>query len=161
MIWKRVNDKRQITATFTFAVSDFLPIKLICNGKNKRRCLPKYHFTNCFEANHWFKFEKLANLFENIIFPFLKAKREEFGYPKQQYSLIVMETFTCQKDDCQLVHESVAENVWLKHLHGHRVLEMNDCLKQQKGLILNEFDKAGKQRLSSLQTYWSIKNSLN
>ena len=55
-------------------------------------------------ANHWFKFEKRVNLFENITFPFLKAKREEFGYPKEQYSLIVMDTFTCQKDDCQLVY---------------------------------------------------------
>ena len=32
-------------------------------------------------------------MFEKIIFPYLKVKKEEFGNPKEQYSLIAMDTF--------------------------------------------------------------------
>ena len=59
------------------------------NSKTKC-CLPKYDFPNSFDVmftpNHWSNFEKCASLFEKIIFPYLKAKKEEPGYPKEQYS---------------------------------------------------------------------------
>ena len=52
-------------------------------------------------------------MFEKIIFPSLKAKKEELGYPMEQYSFIVMDTFKgqdnakikalCLKNDCELV----------------------------------------------------------
>ena len=35
-------------------------------------------------------------MFEKIIFPYLKVKKEELGYPKEQNSLIVMDTFKGQ-----------------------------------------------------------------
>ena len=58
-------------------------------------------------------FEKCVSLFKKTIFPYLKVKIEEFGYPKEQYSLIVMDTIKgqenagikelCSKNECQLV----------------------------------------------------------
>ena len=35
-------------------------------------------------------------LFDKLIFPYLKAKKEEFGYQKEQYSLIMMDSFEGQ-----------------------------------------------------------------
>ena len=40
---------------------------------------------------HLSNFQKIVSLFEKIIFPDLKAKKEELGYPKKQYSLIVID----------------------------------------------------------------------
>ena len=37
-------------------------------------------------------------MFEKIIFPYLKSKKEGLGYPKKQYSLIVMDTFKGQEN---------------------------------------------------------------
>ena len=52
-------------------------------------------------------------MFEKLIFPYLKAKKKELGYTKEQYSLIVMDTLKgqdsaetkglCLKNDCELV----------------------------------------------------------
>ena len=41
-------------------------------------------------------YEKCARLFEKLIFPYLKAKKEEFGYQKEQYTLITMDSFEGQ-----------------------------------------------------------------
>ena len=113
---KGVDDKRQITATFTVTTSgSFLPIQLIYSGFAKSS-LPKFDFPKCFDVtftpNHWSNYEKCVSLFKKIIFPYLKSKKE-FGYPKEQYSLIVMDTFKgqdnadikrfCLKNDCELV----------------------------------------------------------
>ena len=113
---KGVDDKRQITATFTVTASvSFLPILLIYSGKTKRSS-PKFDFSKCFDVtftpNHWSNNEKCISLFKKI-FPYLRSKKEELGYPKEQYSLIVMDTFKCQdnadikklclKNDCELV----------------------------------------------------------
>ena len=53
-----------------------------------------------FTANHWSNFEKcvslIESLIEKIIFPYLKPKKEELCYPKEKYSLIVMDTFKGQ-----------------------------------------------------------------
>ena len=97
---KDVDDKRQITATFTVTASgSFLPIQLIYSGKTKRS-LPKFDFPKCFGViflpNHWSNYEKCVSLFKKIIFPYLISKKEELGYPKEQYSLIVMHTFKGQ-----------------------------------------------------------------
>ena len=114
---KGVDDKRQITATFTVTASgSFLSIQLIYSSKTKLS-LPKFDFPKCFDVtfmpNHWSNHEKCVSLFKKIIFPYLKSKKEELGYPKEQYSLIVMDTFKgqdnadikklCLKNDCELV----------------------------------------------------------
>ena len=114
---KGVEDKRQINATFIVTASgSFLPIQLIYSGQTKRS-IPKYDFPDFFDVtftlNHWSNYEKCVRLFEKIILTYLKAKKEEFGYPKEHYSLIVMDTFKgqdsakikglCLKNDCELV----------------------------------------------------------
>ena len=77
---KGVDDKRQITFTVT-ASGSFLPIQFICS-------LPKFDFPKCFDftftPNHWSSYEKCVSLFKKIIFPYLKSKKEELGYPKKQ-----------------------------------------------------------------------------
>ena len=114
---KGIDDKRQITATFTVTTSgSSLPNQLICSSKTKRSMLP-YGFPSCFDVtftpNHSSNYEKCVRLFVKIIFPYLKAKKEGLDYPKEQYSLIVMDTFKtqdnaeikalCLKNDCELV----------------------------------------------------------
>ena len=75
-----VNNKQQITVTFTVTVSDsFLPIQFIYNGVP---CC----FDVTFTPNHWSNYEKCVRLFEKIIFLYLKTKKEELGYPKEQNS---------------------------------------------------------------------------
>ena len=37
-------------------------------------------------------------MFEKIIFLYLKTKKEELGYPKEQHSLIVMDTFRVEDE---------------------------------------------------------------
>ena len=114
---KGVDDKRQITATFTVSASGvFLSIQLIYQGETKR-CLPKFKFPKEFHVtytkNHWSNFEKCVELFKKVIFPYLQAKKKELGYPEEQYSLIIMDTFKGQdneavkglpnKNNCELV----------------------------------------------------------
>ena len=45
---------------------------------------------------HLSSFQKIVSLSEKIIFPDLKANKEEFCYPEEHYSLIIMDTFMCQ-----------------------------------------------------------------
>ena len=114
---KGLDDKRQITATFVVsATGSFLPIQLIYQGKSKR-CLPKFTFPSNFHVtftpNHWSNLEKCEDLFKVIIFPYLSAKKKELGYPEDQRSLIIMDTFKgqdkeemkrlCGKNSCELV----------------------------------------------------------
>ena len=114
---KGVDDKRQITATFTVSASGvFLPIQLIYQGKTKR-CLPKFKFPKEFQVtftkNHWSNFGKCVDLFQKIIFPYLHAKKMELGYPDEQFSLIITDTFKgqdneeiknlCNRNNCELV----------------------------------------------------------
>ena len=66
-----------------------------------------------FSPNHWYNLENCEDLFKVIIFPYLSAERKELGYPEEQQSLIIMDTFKRQvneemkllylKNNCQLV----------------------------------------------------------
>ena len=75
---KSVDDKRQITETFTIsATGAFLPIPLIYQGATES-CSLKYKFPKEFNityTNHWSNLEKFVDLFENIILPYLRAKK--------------------------------------------------------------------------------------
>ena len=100
---KGVDDKRQITATFAVSASgDFLPMQLIYAGETKR-CLPKFTFSRSFHVtytkNHWSNQVKVTEHFEKVIFPFLDQSIERMGYPKEQMSLVIMDTFKGQDND--------------------------------------------------------------
>ena len=97
-------------------VTFFMSVQLNYNGKTKR-CLPKYDFPNCYDVtftpNHWSNFENCVSLFQKIIFPYLKAKKEQFGYSKEHQSLIVIKgqdnalkgclKELCSQNECELV----------------------------------------------------------
>ena len=76
---KDVDDKRQITATFTVSVTGaFLPIQLIYQGATES-CLPKYKFPKKFNVtytkSHWSNLEKCVDLFEKIMLPYVRVKK--------------------------------------------------------------------------------------
>ena len=95
-----------------------LPIQLIYQGKSER-CFPKFTFPSNFDIifapNHWCRKyeEKNEDLFKVIIFLYLSAKKKELGYPEDQRTLIIMNTFKgqdneemkrlCAKNNCELV----------------------------------------------------------
>ena len=100
---KGIDDKRQITEAFVvFATGSFLPIQLIYQGKSKR-CLQKSTFPSNFHVtftpNHWPNLEKREDQFKVIIFRYLSAKKKELGYPEDQRSLIIMDTFKGQDNE--------------------------------------------------------------
>ena len=73
---KGVENKRQITTTFTvYASGSFLHILLMHNCKSTSN-LPRYDIPNCSDVtivpNHWFNIDKCHSLLERIIFPILK-----------------------------------------------------------------------------------------
>ena len=103
---KGVDDKRQITATFSISMTgSFLPMQLIYEGKT-RRCLPNYDFPKGFNVtyspNHWSNTEKSVELFQKVIFPYLKNVKLSKKYPKEQVSLIIIYTFKGQDNDIVL-----------------------------------------------------------
>lgn len=85
-----------------FSYCAFLPVQLIYQGKSKI-CLPKFacptNFHVTYTPNHWSNLEKCEDLFKIIIFPYLSAKKKELGYPEEQWSLIIMDTFKGQDND--------------------------------------------------------------
>ena len=112
---KGIDDKRQITTTFTVRMTGKLR-KLIYEGKTPR-CLPRFDlpadFIVTFSDNHWLNSEISIELFRKVIFPYLKQAKASLKYPKEQMSLIIMDTFKeqdndmildlCKKHMCQVV----------------------------------------------------------
>ena len=168
------------------ASGSVLPTQLIYNAKTKR-CLPKYNFPDwSLTSNHWCNFEKLVSLFEKIIFPYLKTKKEGLAYPSSQkerellvlphnlainfHSLDITVNLKAKKStinsNSKISHKfntcygdrvsnqlkrggascivrMSLEMSYLELLHTRWIVKMYDCLKQQKGLIINGFGKAG------------------
>ena len=118
-----VDDKRQITGTFAVTITGkCLPIQLIYKGKTKRS-LPKFKFPTSFSVtcteNHWSNSntEKSIEFFEEIIFPYLEKVKIENGYPEEQHSLVIMDTFKGQDNDTlkELCSENNCEVVIVPH----------------------------------------------
>ena len=67
---KGIDDKRQITATFTVCMTGkFLPIQLIYEGETPR-CLPRFDFPADFNVTFSDNdTEKSIELFRQVIFP--------------------------------------------------------------------------------------------
>ena len=77
-------DKRQITGTFTISkAGDFLPMQLIYEGKTEQ-CHPRgVEFPDGFNVthtpNHWSNEDKVVELLEKVILPYVKNTRENLG----------------------------------------------------------------------------------
>ena len=84
--------------------------------KGTPRCLPRFDFPADFNVtfsdNHWSNTEKSIELFEKVIFPYLKQAKASLTYPEEQMSLIIKDTFKgqdnnvildlCEKHMCQV-----------------------------------------------------------
>ena len=87
---KGIDDKKQITATFTVSITGtFLPIQLIYEGETPRY-LARFDFSAdfnfTFSDNCWSNTEKSIELFEKAMFPCLKQAKASLKYSKEQMS---------------------------------------------------------------------------
>ena len=89
---KGLDDKRQITGTFAVSLTGhFLPIQVIYQGK-MQRSLPKHKFSHnsgLIPTNQW----------SILSIPSLRKSEEEKGYPDEQGSLMIMDTFKGQDNN--------------------------------------------------------------
>ena len=89
----------------TFAVSatgGFLPMQIIYTIKTTR-CLPDVEFPLSFHdtytEHHWSNQLKATKHFEKVIFPYLDQIKKNMAYPKEQMSLVIIDTFKGQNND--------------------------------------------------------------
>ena len=77
-------------------------MQLIYPGETKR-CLPNFQFPRTFQIaytkSHCSNQTKVIEYFEKDIFPYLKKIKVQKGYPKEQMSLVIMDTFKGQDSD--------------------------------------------------------------
>ena len=114
---KGIDYNRRTTATFTVSVTGkLIAIQLIYEGKSPI-CLPRFDFLADFNVtfsdNHWSNMKKSNELFEKVIFLYLKQAKASLKYRKEQMSLIIIDTFKgedndvildlCKKHMCQVV----------------------------------------------------------
>ena len=68
-----------------------------------KRCLRNFQFLCVFQLtymeNRWSNQTKAIEHFEKVVLPFLQKIKVENGYPKEQMSLIIMDTFKEQDND--------------------------------------------------------------
>ena len=78
-------------------------MQIIYEGKTNR-CHPQnVEFPDGFNIthskNHWSNEEKAIELLQEIIFPYLKKKKEELGLPEDQHALLIYDVFKGKKTD--------------------------------------------------------------
>ena len=99
--------KKQITGTFTVTKSGiFLPMQLIYQGKTAR-CLPREiefpdGFNVCYTENHWSNQEKVIELLQEVIFPFIASKKVEHDLAADQKALLIFDVFRAHKTEMVL-----------------------------------------------------------
>lgn len=90
--------KKQITGMFTVTMSGlFLAMQLIYEG-NTPRCLPQGisfpdNFNLTFTPSHWSIEDKVIELLEKVVFPFIVEKRKELSLPDKQKAILVFDVF--------------------------------------------------------------------
>ena len=152
---KGIDDKRQIPATFTVSMTGkFLPIQLVYEGKAPR-CLPGFDFPGDFNVtfpdNHWLNTEKSTDLFEKFIFPCLKQAKARLKYPKEQMSLIIMDTFKGQGNDVilDLCEKHMCQVVIVPHNLANKFQPLDiTANKPAKSLISNKYNEWFSKQLS-------------
>ena len=63
-----------------------------------------------FSENHWSNTEKTISFFQKVVSSHFKNVRQAKGYPNDQVSLVIMDTFKGQDNDeevAKLYHENV------------------------------------------------------
>ena len=109
----RKGKQKQMTGTFTVSKAGiFLPMQLIYKGKTDR-CFPVgVRFPNGFDVtytpDHWSNEEKVVELLNVIIFPFLAKQQEELKLQPDQKAMLILDVFKGQKNTA--VTELIEEN---------------------------------------------------
>ena len=106
------DDKHQITAVLGGTMArDFLPIQLVYQGTTSR-CLPSFKFPQdwdiTFSANHWSNEETMKMYLHNIIFPYLRGKKDELGLAQEYPSLLLFDNFNgqCTEELLKLIDDN-------------------------------------------------------
>ena len=93
--------------------------------------------------NHWYNLEKCEDLFKVIILSHLPAKKKGLGYPKEQQSLIIMDTFKGQDNDGmkRLYLKNNCELVIVPHNVTNKFQPLDISINQSaKKFISNKFN---------------------
>ena len=112
------------------AVGDFFPMQLIYTGSTKR-CLLNVHFPCDFRVrftkNYWSNMEKAVDHFEKVIFPFFQKTKDKHRYPKQQMSLVIMNTSKGQDNEVpkELCAKKFCEDVIIPHNLTNKFLPLS------------------------------------
>ena len=121
-------------------------MQLIYPGKC-RRCVPRYDFPASFSVsftkNQWSNTERSIDLFEEIIFSYLKKVKNEKGFPEEQNSLIIMDTFKGQDNDIikKLCFENRREIVIVSHNRTNEFQPLDLTInKAAKDFIENQYN---------------------
>ena len=152
---KGIDDNRQITATFTVSVTGkFLPIQLIYEGKTPR-CLPRFVFPAVLISPFLITIaEKSIELFEKVIFPYLKQAKASLKYPEypeEQMPLIIMDTFKGQDGDVilDLCEKHMCEIVIISHNLTNKFQPLDITVnKPAKSVISNKYNEQFSKQVS-------------
>ena len=108
-------------------------------------------FSISFTKNFWLNTYKSIEFFEQIIFPYLKMTKQEKCYPKQQHSLIVMDTFKGLDNDTlkELCSKSNCETVIVPHNLTNKFQPLGISInKAAKAFIQNQYNDSFSNKLS-------------
>ena len=84
------------------------------------------------------------NFFEEIIFPYLEKVKQENGYPEEQHSLVIMDTFKGQDNDTlkELFSENYCEVVIVPHNLTNKFHPLDISVnKAAKAFIQNRYNE--------------------
>ena len=101
--------------------------------------------------NHWYNLEKCEELFKVIIFPYLSAEKKSLGYPEEQQSLIIMDTFKGQDNEemKRLYAKNNCELIIVPHNLTNKFQPLDISINQSaKKFISNKFNAWYADRVS-------------
>ena len=91
-----LGDKRQVTAVFGCTLAGyFLPVQLVYQGKTNA-CHPLVNFPAGWSITHWSNESTMKECIENILVPYLVAKREELGLQPTHPAPVLFDVFRGQ-----------------------------------------------------------------
>ena len=127
------DNKCQITAVLGGTMTgDFLPFQVVYQGITSR-CLPSFRFPQdwdiTYSANHWSNEETMKMYLQNIIFPYVRGKKEELGLPAEYPSLLLFDNFNgqCTEELLKLIDGNNINTYHSCKLHGSASTLRPEC----------------------------------
>ena len=96
-----IEDKRQITATFTTSLTGtFLPLQLVYQGKTSKYhpsidFFNNWHITH--SPNHWCNESTMISYVQLVIVPYVQETEKYLGLPDSQSALVILDEFKGQQ----------------------------------------------------------------